>query len=292
MRKRITALGLTAVFVAGTVATPPAARAAEMAETYEPYFDIQPQIVEPVAGDFFSTPVFYELKGVPQDTSWDFIAGMASTYKRHCMAEKQGAQFRAQLFSTESSPLRRGVNSCLYDVKVVYPDMSSEYVEVRPQLIPTHSMLYEPAYEDVVADPGQRVELRPFNLRPGALPEDATWSLLSTQHDAARWKATLDPKTGTITATVPDGTREHNWFEVEITFADNTVRKAHVAIRNSGKGVVDAPVTAPEEQQEPKPAPQASQSTGSSTIQIVALVLGVLALIGGAVALAWPLLMP
>lgn len=283
----VLALALGPVAPVGVPVAPVAwaAEAPTMADRFDPYFDITPQVVGPVGGHFFSTPALYELKGVPEGTWWKFTDD--STYHGKWMAEKQGELFRAQLYSTAEDPLVRGLNEGhRYDVRVNYPDTSWEYIEVWPKLIPTDSMVYEPVYDDQLkADPGERFSSAPANRRPGELPDDAKWTLLD---NANEWDVTVDPKNGVISGTVPKDTRFGAYFRVKAEFPDGTERIAQAWVNNTGIGAVDRPVPEPDPKPEPTPQPAPEPETGSTPLQTLALVFGILAVLGGAAALAWP----
>lgn len=269
---------------AGAAVLAPAASAAEMKDQFEPYFDIQPEKVYASEGDFYSKPVFYELKGVPEGASWDFPDRLGSTYKGACMAEKNpvtGA-FQAQLLSTSAAPLTAGVNTCLYDVKVKYPDGSSESIEVRPQLIPSDDMLYEPAYDTPTVNPGEEFVLEPVNRRPGPLPEDAAWSVQAPS-GRGDWQVRIDEHTGVITARVPIHTARGNGFKVTTTFADGTTRQTTAMISNTGIGAQFIPEETPDVPESPAPG----EPAGSTPLQALAIVFGVLAALGVVTALAW-----
>ncbi|OEY04226.1 hypothetical protein A0K93_07270 [Corynebacterium sp. BCW_4722] len=285
IRSASVSLGAAVCLVAGLA---PAATAATMADQYDPYFDITPQVVEAEGGDSFSTPVFYELKGVPEGTTWDFLRGTASTYKGFCMAEKdpETGNFRAQLFNTDFAPLKPGVNTCdRITVRVNYPeDESSEYLDVQPELIPSDNMLYEPQYETKTADPGDRAELTPENRWAIALPENAEWEL-KVPAGRADWRAIIDPATGVITATVPKNANRGIAFGVVTTFSDGTVRKTTAHVNNTGIGAVFTPEVAPEEEPH-QPGPE--QVAGSTPLKTLAVIFGVLAVLGIAAAVAMP----
>lgn len=281
IRSASVSLGAAVCLVAGLA---PAATAATMADQYDPYFDITPQRVFAQGGDFFSTPVFYELKGVPEGTTWKFPEG-GSTYRGKCMAEKNREKFRAQLHSTDADPITPGVNTCQYDVRVYYPDGSSEILEkVQPQLIPSDDMLYEPAYETVTANPGDNVRLERYNRRPIELPENAEWKL-KVPAGRADWQASIDPATGVITATVPKNANRGIAFGVVTTFSDGTVRKTTAHVNNTGIGAVFTPEVAPEEDPQ-QPGPE--QVAGSTPLKTLAVIFGVLAVLGIAAAVAMP----
>lgn len=285
IRSASVSLGTAVCLVAGLA---PAATAATMADQYDPYFDITPQRVFAQGGDSFSTPIFYELKGVPEGTTWDFLRGTASTYKGSCMAEKdpKTGNFRAQLFNTDSAPLKPGVNTCeRMTVRVNYPeDESWEYLDVQPELIPSDNMLYEPQYETVTADPGDRVVLTPENRWPIDLPENAEWEL-KVPAGRADWHASIDPATGAITATVPKNATRGIAFGVVTTFSDGTVRKTTAQVNNTGIGAVFTPEVAPEEAPQ-QPGPE--QVAGSTPLKTLAVIFGVLAVLGIAAAVAMP----
>ena len=142
---------------------------------------------------------------------------------------------------------------------------------------------YNPTYvERITADPGQTVTLEPANKFALDLPTNAQWTVTGGEG----WDWSVDQKTGAITATVPTDSYSSASFEVVTTFADGSQRRDWTGVTNTGVGVELPP--APEPQPAPDPAPAPEPEAGSSTAQKLALVFGVLAVLVGAAALAWP----
>ena len=86
-----------------------------------------------------------------------------------------------------------------------------------------------------------------------------------------------------ITAKVPTDSYADAGFSVVTTFVDGAKRSSNAKIENSGKGV-----TLPEDPAPQPEAPAPEAETGSSVGQKLGLIFGVLALLVGAAAFAWP----
>lgn len=283
----VLALALGPVAPVGVPVAPVAwaAEAPTMADRFDPYFDITPQVVGPVGGHMFSTIAEFPIKGVPEGTRWNLIEGRGLSGKQ-VLVQQHGDILTAQLYST-AAPLTRGaVHTDFIDLRVHYPDGSTETATVYPKLIPTDSLIYAPEYGiGVTTDPGKRFSITPSNGLPGELPDDAKWTLLD---NANEWDVTVDPKTGVISGTVPKDTRFGAYFRVKAEFPDGTERIAQAWVNNTGIGAVDRPVPESDPKPEPAPQPAPEPEAGSTPLQTLALVFGILAVLGGAAAFAWP----
>lgn len=286
----IVAACLTAgVLVPGEVAaaTPCTARGdtgvsdgTQMKDKYEPYIDTAPRTVDNVPGYYVSTGALYDLKGMPKGATWALAT--QDNLTAPIKVQRRGEQLELFLqhnLRKEGAPhpsIQRGVNTTdKLDIRICYPDDSTELVQMHPQLVPSHAFLYDVTYESQRANPGQRLTLSPengnyreFNTNPLQLPKDASWTVRSH----ARWTTDIDGQ-GVVSTTVPKDTRSGSDFTVTVSYADGTVDTARFTVANTGKGV--QPTT---------PAGNA----GSSTAQIAALVIGLIAAIGGAVAFLLP----
>lgn len=261
-----------------------AASGTQMKDKYEPYIDTTPRTVYKVPGYYISTPALYDIEGLPEGATWTLAT--QDNLTEPIKVQRRGEQLELYLqhnLRKEGAPhpsIQRGANTTdKLDVRICYPDNSTELVQMHPQLVPSHSFLYDPTYEPQRADPGQRVTIRPangnyreFNANPLTLPKDASWS--ATSH--ARWATQIDENNGTVTTTVPKDARAGSDFTVAVRYADGTVDEARFTVASTGKGVTEKPATSP------------AQQSGSSAAQVAALVIGLIAAIGGAVALLLP----
>lgn len=280
---------VVACVVAGLVApiapaapAAPVAHAATMADLYDPYFDTKPTVVGNVASDYYSTTAVYPLQGAPEGATIDYRGQQRTKLPIHL--ELQGTDMHVRLSGSRVNPPVRGENTDDIRIWVKYPDGSEEVVTSTVTLIPPHEYLYKPHYDETVANPGERFTAEPYNRMPGSLADDATWTLTG---NTSAWAATIDPKTGVVTGTVPTDTRRSTEFRATATFVDGTKQEVSVPVVNTGKGVVDQAPTQPSGPAQPETP---DQPTGSTPLQITALVIGVLALVGGLAALALPYL--
>lgn len=257
-----------------------------MADQYDPYFADAEQVVRFKAGDFYSTPAFYELQGVPEGARL-FYGGEDRRAKKF-FVQAEGTQLQVWFSGSKANLPQRGVNTEEIPLQVIYPDESVDYIRVNPKLVPEHAYLYQPKYdENISADPGKTVTLEPFNLMQIPLPVDAVWSV----EGPAEWKPSIDAKTGALTVTVPTNTRYGATFTVRTKFADGSTQKVSVTVGNTGVGAVipKEPATeppAPVSEGEDIPCYLGVEETGSSPLQKVALALGVIAALGGLIAAA------
>ena len=279
------ALPAVVVVAAGLLA--PAASAA-MSDEYSPHFDPAPRHVAVKPGDGYSETVEYELLGVPEGTKWrqtgeDTLRNKAQLFNGE--RELTDGPLAVRLNNhTKGEPPQPGENVIEFDLRVVFPDDSTELYLQKITLTSDDAFYYNPVYtERVTADPGETVTLTPENQYQLDLPTNACWKVAGGEG----WDWSVDQKTGTITATVPTDSYDSANFEVETTFADGSKRKTWTSIDNSGVGVElpETPAPAPAPQPDPAPSPEPS---GSSLPQKLALVFGILALIGGGLAFAWP----
>ncbi|OHO81558.1 hypothetical protein HMPREF2736_06420 [Corynebacterium sp. HMSC036E10] len=253
------ALPAATVVIASLVA--PVAGAATMAETYEPYFAPETSRVYGQPGDFNTHPIYLELKGVPEGAEWKLTG--EETIRNLFQLKKVGDKLQIQLNHNDKNPVERGENTQEITVRVNFPDTSTDLYQVPVTLIPDHAFLYEPRYDDVEADPGKSVTLTPTNVRHLDLPTDATWDVKGN-YDS------VDQKTGAITVTLPKDSYDNANLDVTTTFADGSKRSTQAVVTNTGRGVV--------EKQTPTPTPVPA---GSTPLQKVALVFGILAVIAG-----------
>lgn len=255
----------------------------QMKDKYEPYIDTTPRTVYNVPGYYVSTGALYDLKGMPKGATWALAT--QDNLTAPIKVQRRGEQLELFLqhnLRKEGAPhpsIQPGPNTTdKLDIRICYPDDSTELVQMRPQLVPGQSFLYDVTYESQRANPGQQVTILPengnyreFNTNPLQLPKDASWSV--TSH--ASWVTSID-KQGVVTTTVPRDSRAGSEFTVAVHYADGTSDEARFTVGNTGKGAAAAE----------KPAKPAN--SGSSTAQIAALVIGLIAAIGGAVAFLLP----
>ena len=277
---------LPAVAVVSASLLAPAASAA-MEDDYTPHFDSTPRYVEMKPSDGYTETTEYELLGVPEGTTWKLTGentlrkkGQLFGGENNCEDKPLGARLNNYTLGESPQP---GENVIDFDIRVCFPDGSQKLYPQKIALTSDDAFYYNPNYgKTVTADPGQTFTVTPTNEFEAELPTNAKWKI--TGGDG--WNAHIDQTTGAITATVPKDTSRGTTFTVVSTFADGSTRKSTAHVANSGKGV-EAPAAVP------APAPQPAQdgaggSAGSSTAQKLALVSGVLAVLLGAVAFAWP----
>ena len=258
----------------------------QMKDKYEPYIDTTPRTVYNVPGYYVSTGALYDLKGMPKGATWALAT--QDNLTAPIKVQRRGEQLELFLqhnLRKEGAPhpsIQRGPNTTdKLDIRICYPDNSTELVQMHPQLVPSHSFLYDVTYESQRANPGQRLTIRPengnyreFNTNPLQLPKDASWSV--TSH--ARWATSID-KQGVVTTTVPKDARTGSEFTVAVRYADGTADEARFSVASTGKGATEKPE---------KPAAQPDANSGSSTAQVAALVIGLIAAIGGGIAFLLP----
>ena len=275
------ALPAVVVVAAGLLA--PAASAA-MDQEYSPYFDPKPRHVHVVPSDGYSTEEEYDILDLPEGATWQ-LSG-EDTLRNLMQLEKKGDKLRVRLYHSKKNPPKRGENTQPVDIRVFYPDTSTDVYSPKITLIPDEAYLYEPMYDDVVGDAGQTITLEPWNRWELDLPTDAKWDITG---GGEGWDWSHDEKTGVITAKVPSDSYANASFSVVTTFADGSKRSTGATAKNSGKGVklLETPEPAPAPQPDPTPSPEQS---GSSLPQKLALVFGILALIGGGLAFALSLI--
>lgn len=284
-----------AVTVVAASLLAPAASAA-MADEYSPYFDPAPRYVGMIAGDGYTGTTEYKLLGVPEGTKWkqtgeDTLRKKAQLFNGERELTDGPLAVRLNNY-TKGEPPQPGENVIEFDLRVVFPDSSTEVYPQRIKLTSDDAFYYNPQYvERVTADPGETVTLTPENQFDLDLPTDAHWEATGGQG----WDWSIDQKTGTITATVPTDSYDSANFEVVTTFADGSKRRTWTSISNTDVGVelpeppAPAPTPAPQPKQNLAPAPNGEDgSVGSSTAQKLALVFGILALVAGGLAFAWP----
>lgn len=279
------ALSAVVVVAAGLLA--PVASAA-MADEYTPYFDPEPRHVHFKPSDGYTETTEYELLGVPEGTVWkqtgeETLLNKAQLFngERELTDGLLGARLNNH---TKGEPPQPGENVIEFWVRVVFPDDSTELYPQKITLTSEDAFYFNPVYvERVTADPGETVTLAPENQFDLDLPTDAEWKVAGGEG----WDWSVDQTTGTITAKVPTDSYANAGFEIVTVFADGSQRRTWTSIVNSGVGV-ELPVD-PAPQPDPAPAPNGEDgSAGSSTVQKLALVFGILALIGGGLAFAWP----
>lgn len=278
------ALPVVAVVAAGLLA--PAA-SASMADEYTPHFDPTPRHVAFIPSDGYTETTEYELLGVPEGTVWkqtgeDTLRNKAQLFNGELEYVDKPLGVRLNNHTKETPP-QPGENVIDFMVRVKFPDGSSELFPQQVKLTSDDAFYYNPTYvERITADPGQTVTLEPANKFALDLPTNAQWAVTGGEG----WDWSVDQKTGAITATVPTDSYSSASFEVVTTFADGSQRRDWTGVTNTGVGV-ELPL-APEPQPAPDPAPTPEPEAGSSTAQKLALVFGVLTVLVGAAALAWP----
>lgn len=254
-------LAVPAAAVVITSLVAPVAGAATMAETYKPYFAPETSHVYGPPGDYYTNPVYLELKDVPEGARWSLTG--ENTIRHRFQVDKVDDKLRVNLNLNGDTPVQRGENTQQIPVRVHFPDNSTDLYFPEVTLIPDHAFLYDPEYDSAEADPGQTVTLTPTNVRHLDLPNDATWEVKGT-YDS------VDQKTGAITVTLPKDSYANTNLDVTATFADGSKRSTQAVVTNTGRGVV--------EKQTPTPTPVPA---GSTPLQKVALVFGILAVIAG-----------
>ncbi|MGV0373082.1 Rib/alpha-like domain-containing protein [Corynebacterium pilbarense] len=272
---------LPAVVVVAASLLSPAASAA-MADEYAPHFDPEARHVKGKPGDGYTFQTFYELEDVPEGATWKLTG--RDTSRELMQLEKRGDKLGVRLNHNDANPPQSGENTQPIDIRVTFPDTSTDVYSPEITLIPDEAFLYEPMYKSAVGDGGQTITLEPFNRWELDLPADAKWDVTG---GGSGWDWSHDEKTGVITAKVPTDSYADAGFSVVTTFADGSKRSSNAKIENSGKGVTlpEDPAPRPEAS---KPAPEPEAETGSSTAQKLGLIFGVLALLVGAAAFAWP----
>ena len=289
------ALPAVVVVAAGLLA--PAASAA-MSDEYSPHFDPAPRHAAVKPGDGYTETIEYELLGVPEGTKWkqtgeDTLRKKAQLFNGERELTDGPLAVRLNNY-TKGEPPQPGENVIEFDLRVVFPDTSTEVYPQKITLTSDDAFYFNPQYvERVTADPGETVTLTPENQFELNLPTDAHWDVTGGQG----WDWSIDQKTGTITATVPTDSYDSANFEVVTTFADGSKRRTWTGISNTGVGVElpeppavepDAPAPALDSGDGSASSSGSSGSGGSSTAQKFALVFGVLALLVSAAAFAWP----
>ena len=269
------------VVAAGLLA--PAASAA-MADEYVPHFDPEARHVQFIPSDGYTETTEYELLGVPEGTKWkqtgeDTLRKKAQLFNGEREYVSQPLAVRLNNYTREAPP-QPGENVIEFAIRVKFPDGSHELYPQKIKLTSDDAFYYNPVYDArVPADPGQTVTLTPQNQFHLALPTNAHWDVTGGQG----WDWSIDQATGTITAKVPTDSYSDANFEVVTVFEDGSERRTWTAIDNSGKGV-----TLPEDPAPQPEAPAPEAETGSSVGQKLGLIFGVLALLVGAAAFAWP----
>ncbi|WP_293832132.1 Rib/alpha-like domain-containing protein [uncultured Corynebacterium sp.] len=277
------ALPAVVVVAAGLLA--PAASAA-MSDEYSPHFDPAPRHVHFIPSDGYTETTEYELLGVPEGTVWkqtgeDTLRNKAQLFNGERDYVSQPLAVRLNNYTREAPP-QPGENVIEFSIRVKFPDGSHELYPQKIKLTSDDAFYYNPVYDALVpADPGQTVTLTPQNQFHLDLPTNAKWKVTGGQG----WDWSIDQATGTITAKVPTDSYSDANFEVVTVFEDGSERRTWTAIENSGKDVTLPEDPAPQPE---APAPAQDGSGGSSTGQKLGLVFGVLALLVGAAAFAWP----
>ena len=272
-----------ALAVAASAVVAPAAQGAEaMKDTYQPYVSAEPQVVRTVPGQWISTSAFFDLEGMPDGATWKLIA--QDNLTKPLMTKREKDQLQVNLTHSRPTLVHAGPNtSDKVDIRINYPDGSTEIVQVTPKLTPTSEYLYEPLYDSVEGDPGQKLTITPFNLYETPLGSDVNrWHVESSE----KWDVHVDEH-GTVTTTIPKDTAWGSEFAVTTTYADGTTDNTKFVVSNTGKGVSTGTGTAgtgkPAE-----PGHTGTAQAGSSNAQVAALVIGLIAAIGGAVAFLLP----
>lgn len=275
-----------ALAVAASAVVAPAAQAAEaMKDAYQPYVSAEPQVVRTVPGQWISTSAFFDLEGMPDGATWKLIA--QDNLTKPLMTKREKDQLQVNLTHSRPTLVHAGPNtSDKVDIRINYPDGSTEIVQVTPKLTPTSEYLYEPLYDSVEGDPGQKLTISPFNLYETPLGSDVNrWHVESSE----KWNVHVDEH-GTVTTTIPKDTVWGSEFAVTTTYADGTTDNTKFVVSNTGKGVSTgtgaAGTTGTGKPAEP--GHTGTAQAGSSNAQVAALVIGLIAAIGGAVAFLLP----
>ena len=169
-------------------------------------------------------------------------------------------------------------------VVVKFPDGSETTVNVTVVATKPQTTQHQPVYVASKVAPGERTSLRlevQLDKKVGA-----TYSLAG---NAAGLKAEIDPETGVITVQADAGAKPGTRvLPVDVRYADGSVERIQARVEVTGTGVTANPACDDGSSNSSTSSTSSTSSesctTGSSTGGVIAIILGVLAVIGGA---AW-----
>ncbi|MDK8242006.1 YPDG domain-containing protein [Corynebacterium coyleae] len=169
-------------------------------------------------------------------------------------------------------------------VVVKFPDGSETTVNVTVVATKPQTTQHQPVYVASKVAPGERTSLQlevPLDKKVGA-----TYSLAG---NAAGLKAEIDPETGVITVQADAGAKPGTRvLPVDVRYADGSVERIQARVEVTGTGVTANPAcdhgSSNSSTSSTSSTSSESCNTGSSTGGVIAIILGVLAVIGGA---AW-----
>ena len=169
-------------------------------------------------------------------------------------------------------------------VVVKFPDGSETTVNVTVVATKPQTTQHQPVYVASKVAPGERTSLQlevPLDKKVGA-----TYSLAG---NAAGLKAEIDSETGVITVQADAGAKPGTRvLPVDVRYADGSVERIQARVEVTGTGVTANPACDDGSSNSSTSSTSSTSSesctTGSSTGGVIAIILGVLAVIGGA---AW-----
>ncbi|WP_168161880.1 YPDG domain-containing protein, partial [Corynebacterium sp. HMSC08F01] len=169
-------------------------------------------------------------------------------------------------------------------VVVKFPDGSETTVNVTVVATKPQTTQHQPVYVASKVAPGERTSLQlevPLDKKVGA-----TYSLAG---NAAGLKAEIDSETGVITVQADAGAKPGTRvLPVDVRYADGSVERIQARVEVTGTGVTANPAcddgSSNSSTSNISSTSSESCNTGSSTGGVIAIILGVLAVIGGA---AW-----
>ncbi|WP_288751208.1 YPDG domain-containing protein, partial [uncultured Corynebacterium sp.] len=169
-------------------------------------------------------------------------------------------------------------------VVVKFPDGSETTVNVTVVATKPQTTQHQPVYVASKVAPGERTSLQlevSLDKKAGA-----TYSLAG---NAAGLKAEIDPETGVITVQADAGAKPGTRvLPVDVRYADGSVERIQARVEVTGTGVTANPAcdhgSSNSSTSSTSSTSSESCTTGSSTGGVIAIILGVLAVIGGA---AW-----
>ena len=131
------------------------------------------------------------------------------------------------------------------DVTVTYPDGTQDHVKVpvtvHPQL---DADVYTPAYNDVQANPGEIVKIPQVGDK---VPDGTQFEIPKDLELKDGWTATVNPKTGELTVTVPQNAEEGEVATIKViaTYPDGTKAAVEVNVTVHDTIAPEAPFVNP-----------------------------------------------
>ncbi|WP_175934392.1 YPDG domain-containing protein [Corynebacterium sp. Marseille-P4321] len=168
-------------------------------------------------------------------------------------------------------------------VEVRYADGSTEFVTAE-FVADSIARVAEPEWAELVVPAGQTSS----EDTKRSVPEDTTFAIQDT-FEAPNWDISIDPTTGELTVHTSEDVRENEEVIIPVvaTFKDNSQKVVNVKAKavksaSTASKAATPTVTTTVTSTVGAPAPETSKQAGSSASGIIAIVLGALALIGGA----------